>query len=126
MRWLREDDRLRVRARTECSNACAPGSCWRGSSLPPATVLDVGGGTGVHAEWPAEQGYGVHLIDPVEEHVAAGAGLPGVAAAVGDARSVPHADASQDAALLLGPLQRCRFRGHPFVRLRRRQLSLVA
>ena len=31
----------------------------------PAVVLDVGGGTGIHAAWLAERGYQVQLIDPV-------------------------------------------------------------
>src|SRR5262245_65950224 len=30
---------------------------------PPATVLDVGGGTGVHAAWLAEAGYQPHVVD---------------------------------------------------------------
>jgi 2-polyprenyl-3-methyl-5-hydroxy-6-metoxy-1,4-benzoquinol methylase len=29
---------------------------------PPATILDVGGGTGVHARWLLEDGYRVHLV----------------------------------------------------------------
>jgi hypothetical protein len=33
--------------------------------LPPAVVLDVGGGTGVHAAWLAGRGYRVHLVDVV-------------------------------------------------------------
>lgn len=36
---------------------------------PPARILDLGGGTGVHAAWLAEAGYDVELIDPVELHV---------------------------------------------------------
>ena len=36
---------------------------------PPARVLDVGGGTGVHARWLVEDGYQVELIDPVARHV---------------------------------------------------------
>ena len=32
---------------------------------PAARVLDVGGGTGVHAKWLAEDGYDVTLIDVV-------------------------------------------------------------
>ncbi len=71
---------------------------------PPAAVLVIGGGTGVHAEWLAGRGFDVHLIDPVEEHVAAAAKLPGVASAVGDASLLSQRDDSQDAVLLLGPL----------------------
>jgi ubiquinone/menaquinone biosynthesis C-methylase UbiE len=71
---------------------------------PPATVLDVGGGTGVHARWLAERGYRVHLIDPVDEHVAAADRIPGVSSVQGDARHLVQADQSQDAVLLLGPL----------------------
>ncbi len=73
--------------------------------LPPAPtdVLDVGGGTGVHAAWLALRGYRVHLVDPVPEHVRAAA-VDGVTAEVGDARSLGQANASVDAVLLLGPL----------------------
>src|SRR5208282_6634933 len=37
--------------------------------LPPATIFDVGGASGVYAFPLAEQGYQVHLIDPVELHL---------------------------------------------------------
>jgi ubiquinone/menaquinone biosynthesis C-methylase UbiE len=77
----------------------------------PATVLDVGGGPGAYAVWLARRGYAVHLVDPVELHVAqareAAAREPGAVLAgaeVGDARALPAADASADAVLLLGPL----------------------
>ena len=53
---------------------------------PPATVLDVGGGTGVHARWPAEDGYDVTLIDLVPAHVEAASRH--VEARVGDAREL--------------------------------------
>ena len=36
---------------------------------PPATVVDVGGGAGVHALWLSSLGYDVHLSDPVPLHV---------------------------------------------------------
>jgi 2-polyprenyl-3-methyl-5-hydroxy-6-metoxy-1,4-benzoquinol methylase len=36
---------------------------------PPATVADVGGGTGAHALWLASSGFDVHLRDPVPLHV---------------------------------------------------------
>jgi SAM-dependent methyltransferase len=71
---------------------------------PPATVLDVGGATGVYAAPLAEAGYQVRLVDPVPEHVSAASALPGVTATLGDARSLTEPDASADAVLLLGPL----------------------
>lgn len=71
---------------------------------PPASVLDVGGGAGAHAEWLAIDGYQVHLLDPIESHVDRAAQLPGVRATVGDALALPEPDASQDVVLLLGPL----------------------
>ncbi len=58
----------------------------------PAKVLDVGGGTGVHAQWLAAEGYRVHLIDPAPRHVAkanADLGQLGVTAELGDARDFP-------------------------------------
>lgn len=76
----------------------------------PATLLDVGGGAGVYALPLAEEGYSVHLIDPVPLHVeqaAASADRPGASLAdalVGDARRLPFGDQSVDAVLLLGPL----------------------
>lgn len=70
----------------------------------PSRVLDVGGGMGVHAAWLAADGHEVTLIDPVPSHVAAAAGIPGVSAAVGDARKLEAGDASADVVLLLGPL----------------------
>ena len=71
---------------------------------PPAVVLDVGGGTGVHAAWLAGRGYRVHLVDVVLEHARAAAEQGLVTAEVGDARQLSQADASVDAVLLLGPL----------------------
>jgi ubiquinone/menaquinone biosynthesis C-methylase UbiE len=77
---------------------------------PPAVVLDVGGAEGAYALPLAAAGYEVHLIDPVERHVAAAraaaatAPAPLASASVGDARALPQADGSADAVLLLGPL----------------------
>jgi SAM-dependent methyltransferase len=67
-------------------------------------ILDVGGATGIHAAWLAADGHQVHVVDPVPTHVAAAAQLPGVTAAVGDARSLEAADASFDVVMLMGPL----------------------
>lgn len=72
---------------------------------PPATVLDVGGGTGIHAGWLAAGGWDVRLYDLVPSHVAAArSALPHVPAEVADARALPLVDAVADAVLLLGPL----------------------
>jgi SAM-dependent methyltransferase len=73
--------------------------------LPPAArVLDLGGGTGVHAEWLAADGHDVELIDPVPLHVARASQLPGVTARAGNALDLDVADESFDVVLLLGPL----------------------
>jgi ubiquinone/menaquinone biosynthesis C-methylase UbiE len=78
---------------------------------PPAVVVDVGGAAGVHALPLAAAGYEVHLVDPLALHVeqarrasAEQPGAPLASATVGDARRLDRADASVDAALLLGPL----------------------
>jgi SAM-dependent methyltransferase len=77
-----------------------------GRVLPasPARVLDVGGGTGVHARWLAEAGYAVTLVDLMPEHAEQAARIEGVEAAVGDARRLDAADDAYDVVLLLGPL----------------------
>ena len=77
--------------------------------LPPAArVLDVGGATGVHAEWLLDDGHTVHLVDLLPGHVARADASLGAherfTASVGDARALPQPDASVDAVLLLGPL----------------------
>ena len=74
-------------------------------------MRDVGGGTGVHAAWLAQEGYDVVLVDVVEEHVRVAQQLSatleaGFGARVGDARSLPAQSGSVDACLLLGPLYR--------------------
>jgi SAM-dependent methyltransferase len=71
---------------------------------PGGRLLDVGGGTGVHAEWLAADGWNVELIDPVPSHVERAAALPGVTARLGDARALAVDDATADVVLLLGPL----------------------
>ena len=69
---------------------------------PPARVLDVGGGTGAHARWLAQDGYDVTLIDLVPAHVEQAAHH--VDARTGDARALDIATKSIDVCLLLGPL----------------------
>ena len=70
----------------------------------PARILDVGGGSGVYAQWLAGLGYEVHLVDAVPLHVEQARAKGGFTAAEGDARALDHADASFDVVLLLGPL----------------------
>ena len=79
---------------------------------PPASILDVGGGPGVHAVWLARRGYDVTLVDPVPLHVdeaaaasAAQPDAPLAGVALGDARELSFAAAaSVDCLLLFGPL----------------------
>ena len=71
---------------------------------PPARVLDVGGATGIHAKWLADDGYVIHMIDPVPNHVNAAAQHGGYSVALGDARALDEPDDSADAVLLFGPL----------------------
>lgn len=75
------------------------------SSLPAGSrILDVGGGTGVHAAWLAERGHDVTLLDPVPEQVEIAARVGTFTAEVGDARALAREDASFDAVLMFGPL----------------------
>ena len=75
---------------------------------PPAQrILDVGGGTGVHARWLLDAGHDVHLLDLSSRHVELALrelGASGLTAEVGDARQLPQPDDSVDVVLLLGPL----------------------
>jgi len=74
----------------------------------PLSIIDIGGGTGVHAAWLAEDGHAVHVIDPVPRHVENARDLSNrhrqITAEVGDARQLPADDETFDAALVLGPL----------------------
>ncbi|GAA2350669.1 class I SAM-dependent methyltransferase [Streptomyces violaceusniger] len=69
----------------------------------PAQVLDVGGGTGAHAQWLTHDGYSVHLIDPIPRHVEQAKQI-GCTVELGDARQLSAADNSYDVVLVLGPL----------------------
>lgn len=91
---------------------------------PPVELVDVGGGTGLYAAWLASKGYTVQLLDVVPLHVEEARrrfereGLDGAEAEVGDARDLPYASESQDAALLLGPLYHLPARGCRLAALR--------
>ncbi len=77
---------------------------------PPATILDVGGGSGPYSIWLAGLGYEARLVEPVprllEEARRRSAAAPRPLASIksGDARRLDCPAASADAVLLLGPL----------------------
>jgi 2-polyprenyl-3-methyl-5-hydroxy-6-metoxy-1,4-benzoquinol methylase len=77
---------------------------------PPAVIFDIGGGSGVYGFWLAQQGYEVHLIDAVHEHIeqarstSHSSDYPLASIVVGDARQLNRDDSSVDVVLLLGPL----------------------
>jgi ubiquinone/menaquinone biosynthesis C-methylase UbiE len=74
---------------------------------PPARVLDVGGGTGIHASWLAERGDIVHVIDLTPRHVErvrSELGGLGVTAEEGDARTLNVPENSFDVVLVFGPM----------------------
>ncbi|MFC0430139.1 bifunctional 2-polyprenyl-6-hydroxyphenol methylase/3-demethylubiquinol 3-O-methyltransferase UbiG [Kutzneria buriramensis] len=73
----------------------------------PASIVDVGDGTGVHARWLAELGYDVDLVDPVPLHVGRAAEIPGVTAVLGDARKLDAADESYDSSSCAGRCTTC-------------------
>ena len=90
---------------------------------PPATILDIGGGTGPYAHPLAAAGYSVHLLDATPLHVveaikAASPEHPLTSATVGDARALPFEDALADAALLFGPLYHLHDRSDRLLALR--------
>lgn len=72
----------------------------------PANILDVGGGTGVHAQWLTAEGYTVHLVDPVPRHIEA-AQQAGCTVELGDARQLSAPEQSYDVVLLPGPSIAC-------------------
>ncbi|MEU3731208.1 class I SAM-dependent methyltransferase [Streptomyces sp. NPDC033538] len=69
----------------------------------PARVLDVGGGPGTHARWLVEDGYAVHLVDPIPRHVEQ-ARSTGATVELGDARHLTADAGSYDVVLMLGPM----------------------
>lgn len=72
-------------------------------------IIDVGGGPGVYAEWLAEIGHTVYLVDPVHKHIqqaqkrAAKLKKP-FKATLGEARQLNFPDNLADAVILHGPL----------------------
>ena len=81
----------------------------RYAPVPPAVVLDIGGGAGAYSFWLAELGYQVHLVDAaprlIDEARRRSAGRrPLASCSVGDARALEFPDKTADIVLLLGPL----------------------
>jgi ubiquinone/menaquinone biosynthesis C-methylase UbiE len=105
-----EGERLTVRSAAGQVEAARTRALVEARIAPASRVLDVGGGTGVHAVWLAAAGHDVTLVDPVPEHVAAAAAHGAFAAEPGDARDLRFPDASADVVLLLGPLYHLRSR----------------
>lgn len=99
-----EDDRLQRSGHGRLEFLRTQELLRRQLPMPSATILDVGGATGAHARWLAEDGYSVTLVDPVAEHVAQAAAVGTFAAVVGDARKLEQADDSVDVTMMLGPL----------------------
>ncbi len=104
-----ETDRLTARAGGALEFARTQELLLRHLPPAPATVLDIGGGTGPYARWLAGLGYRVCLLDLVPAHVAEAAAAPAAGSAplgavLGNALSLPFAAAAADAVLLLGPL----------------------
>ena len=75
--------------------------------LPPAcTIYDIGGGIGKYAEWLAENGHDVTMIElaPTAVDYAVKHMKTPYTAEVGDARKLNQPDQSADVVLLMGPL----------------------
>ena len=75
----------------------------------PIAILDVGGGPGIYAEWLANQGHHIVLLDPVDKHIKQAKDRSSrmdhpFAAIKGMAESLPVNDDSIDLVLLHGPL----------------------
>jgi ubiquinone/menaquinone biosynthesis C-methylase UbiE len=85
---------------------------------PPAAILDVGGAAGAYAFPLAEQGYQVHLIDPLDLHLdqarayAAASRLMLASITRGEAGHLEFPASSADAVLFLGPLYHLVERSH--------------
>jgi SAM-dependent methyltransferase len=91
---------------------------------PPGVVLDVGGAAGAYSFWLADQGYEVHLVDPVPLHVEQAREGSRVLSAgrlasvrLGDARRLDFGDETAAAVLLLGPLYHLTERGERLLAL---------
>lgn len=101
-RAANESDRLKISADGRLELLRTQELLRRFLPDPPARILDVGGGTGVHAKWLVDDGYAVELIDPVARHIEQAAEV--CEARLGDARQLAAENDSYDVVLALGPL----------------------
>lgn len=74
-----------------------------------STIIDVGGGTGKYAEWLANKGHEVHLIEPVEKHLKLANARSGKSKSKfsvnkGEARNLKFPSNYADLIILHGPL----------------------
>jgi ubiquinone/menaquinone biosynthesis C-methylase UbiE len=80
-----------------------------------SVIIDVGGGPGVYAEWLADMGHNVHLVDPVSKHIqqaqkkAAKLKKP-FKAVLGEARKLDFPGGFADVVILHGPLYHLQLR----------------
>lgn len=105
-----ESERLSVSAHGELERLRTLEILARVLPPAPAVLFDIGGAAGAYAFPLSEQGYVVHLIDPVDVHLeqakarSASAGIRLGSITKGDARRLTASSNSADAVLLLGPL----------------------
>ena len=94
----------------------------RSLPTPPATIADIGGGTGAYSLWLAGQGYTVVHRDLIPGHVEqlsrAISSTMNIETMVGDARALDLEDNSADGALVLGPLYHLERRSDRILALR--------
>lgn len=76
----------------------------RSLATAASTIYDIGGATGIHSTWLADDGHTVTLVDPVASQVAKAQQRGTFTAIEGDARNVPFENNTADVTLLFGPL----------------------
>jgi len=84
-------------------------------SAESSVIIDVGGGPGVYAEWLADMGHNVHLIDPVSKHIRQAQKRTGklkktFRAVLGEARKLDFPERFADVIILHGPLYHLQLR----------------
>lgn len=78
-------------------------------STSPMKIIDVGGGTGKYAEWLAQKGHEVHLVEPVLKHIKiaekrANKAKKPFSVHIGESRNLEFKNNSADVIILHGPL----------------------